>query len=216
MINRIIDIETIPDENAIRPEFDPSEVKTGNIKDEAKIADKIEQARADFDAGLTKKMSVDSSFCRIVSLGYIDLNGIGEITKEEYIYGEKSDDEILEIFCRLHNRNDRYIGWNIKGFDLPVLWKRGIIKNIPALTEIQKMTHPYRDDLALDLMHLWNNGGYGKLSDCANRLDIFCKTGLDGSKIYQAWKDGRKQDILDYNREDCHATLAIARRLGVL
>ena len=73
----IIDAETIPDENAKAPVFDPSSVRVGNIKDPKKIEEKIAQANEDYSKGLTKKMSISSNLCRMISLGIIILNQIG-------------------------------------------------------------------------------------------------------------------------------------------
>ena len=81
------------------------------------------------------------------------------------------------------------------------------------MTDYQQLTHPYRNEHSIDLMTDFNNGGYGKMADCAKLLGIECKTGLDGSMIYDAFKENRFDEIKEYNMQDCECTLAIYRRL---
>jgi predicted PolB exonuclease-like 3'-5' exonuclease len=209
----IIDIETIPNQNLsadMLPSFDVDSVKCGNIKDPDKIAEKIEQAKKEFETGLTKKLSVESNYCQIISLGYIIISD-DEIVGNGVLFDESNDKSIIERFNNIYN-GETIIGWNSKSFDIPIIWKRSILNGIKPVFNARQLCNPYRDD-SIDLMHIWNNGGMGKMSECAKLLGIECKTGLDGSMIYQAWKEKRYQEIKDYNLEDCETTLAIYKKL---
>ena len=65
----VFDIETIPCQSlpeGVKPEFDPDTVKLGNVKDQAKIDEKREKAKQEFEEGLIKKMSLDPDLCEVV------------------------------------------------------------------------------------------------------------------------------------------------------
>ena len=213
----IIDIETIPDDTVEKPILDELSIKFGNTKDPDKKQIIIEKAKDEFATGLTKKMSIDSNFARILSIGGILVNEKYEEIKRFCYYGDDSDSEIISQFIDFINTEDIdiIVGWNSKKFDIPMIWKRGILtgNKVWSIDIKDKMISKY-GNYSIDLMQTWNGfDSYGKLSDCAKRLNIKCKTGLDGSMIYQAFKDGRKKDIMDYNMEDCEVTLAILKRV---
>jgi predicted PolB exonuclease-like 3'-5' exonuclease len=211
----ILDIETIPNQNLqedLMPKFDETTVKLGVLKDPVKIEAKIEKAKEAFKNGLTKKMSLESNFAQILSLGYIEINDQGEEIQRGVLFNESNDKQILEDFAKIY-KGQQIIGWNSKRFDLPLIWKRGIFQNIKIFRDnIKHLCNPYRDD-SLDLMLDFNAGNMGKMSACAKLLGIECKTGLDGSMIYDAFKAEQYEEIKDYNLEDCDCTLSIYRRL---
>jgi predicted PolB exonuclease-like 3'-5' exonuclease len=182
----VFDIETIPNQNRLAPEFDPESVKVGNLKDAAKIADKIAEAKTEWESGLSKKLSLDGDLCEIV-----------------------------------FREGRTLVSWNGKWFDVPILWKRGVWNRVIPYSaiQLQKVCSPYDNTLHIDCKRVF----YGdridhqsNLKSCCNFLGIECKTGLDGSMIYQAYKDGRHGEITAYNLEDCHATYEIAKRIGVI
>lgn len=69
------DIETGPlPENelaALMPPFDPSEVKTGNIKDPEKIAAKIAEAEVNHKRDFIEKAALDPLTGRVVAIGLL-------------------------------------------------------------------------------------------------------------------------------------------------
>ena len=79
----IFDIETGPKPTAeileLSKKFNPEDVKTGNIKDPYKKADKIEQAREDHFNSIVGKAALDPSLSNVVAIGYIHSNGSIEL-----------------------------------------------------------------------------------------------------------------------------------------
>lgn len=209
----ILDIETIPNEASDIPTFDPDSVRVGNIKDPDKIAEKIEEAKRQFESGMTKTMSLSSNLCRIVSLGMVIVEN-QKIVDKIIVYGKDSDEEILKAFNSTYRTRMKLVGWNSKQFDIPIVWKRGILTGNRVEFDYLKMISRYHDN-SIDLMHVWNAYEYGKLSDCAKSLKIPCKTGLDGSMIYDAWKHGMEDEIKAYNLEDCMVCYEIGKAINL-
>lgn len=215
----ILDIETIPNESIEKPIFDETTVKLGNVKDQEKRALKIAEAEKAFEFGLTKKMSVESDLCRILSIGYIliEKNGFDWIEKErDVFYGEKDDCDILVKFNNMLAGIEHVVfcGWNSKSFDLTIIWKRLVTLGMHVNFNYLECVKKYNAKNSVDLMHIWNNFERGKLSTCCKTLGIECKTGMDGSMIYDAFKAGKVEEIKKYNMEDCEATLSILKRIG--
>ena len=75
-------------------------------------------------------MSVSSDFCRIVSLGYIIAED-WKIKECDVFFGENNDADILAQFKKLYTKGDyQIVGWNSKSFDIPIIWKRGILNGV--------------------------------------------------------------------------------------
>lgn len=209
-----IDIETIPREGAEPPPFDP-----GRLKDPVKVA----EAEANYREGLTKKMSLDSDLCRIVSAAVVCIRDNGqEISRDVWL--AKTDDRKLlqEVAHRLSlartTNAATIVGWNCKNFDLPVLWKRGVMQGVPVLPwgVYMDFTSKYRQEKCIDLMHVWAAYEWAKLAECAATLGVPAKTGMDGSEIYAAYKAKEWDRITTYNLEDCDAMIGIARKFGII
>lgn len=213
----IVDIETIPDDSLPKdavPQFEPASVKVGNLKDPDKIEIKIAEAKAEFESGLTKRMSLESDYCRIVSAAILITDPTGErVLLREAEYGKDKDIDILHWLGNSFARYDvTLMGWNLKRFDIPIIWKRGILQDVRVFTDYRHLCNPYNDE-SIDLMLHWNAGDYGKLIDACRRLGIPAKSGLDGSMIYHAYLEDRQKEILDYNLQDVDACLEIARKI---
>jgi len=215
----IIDIETIPDESAEPPVMDERTIKFGNTKDPVKKQVIINQAKEDFKKGLTKKMSIDNNYARMLSIGGMLVDNNGDEIERFCYYGKDSDKEILikfKTFILVNYSNSfSFVGWNSKGFDLPMIQKRSILNGNRMWDQqtFKKLVAKYQDN-SIDLMPEWNfPNQYGNLSNACKALGIECKTGLDGSKIYEAWKNGEEEKIKEYNFSDCEATLEIFKRM---
>lgn len=109
------------------------------------------------------------------------------------------------------NRNRSMItvvGHNVVAFDLKYLRKRSIINRIkpsPYLPFLAKSS----DKHIQDIMLLWDDDQQNKIS-----LDKLCrylgiaspKSEMNGSKVWQAYKDGRIEEIADYCRRNIEDT----------
>ena len=75
----IVDIETAPKSDAeimaLAPEFKPENVKVGNLKDPAKIEEKIEAARESHYDDIIGKAALHAKYSNPVAIGYIHSDG---------------------------------------------------------------------------------------------------------------------------------------------
>jgi len=209
-----IDIETIP---MVEPKPEDADIKVPKIykKPEA-IAEYIAQKTAGYLPSEIKKRSVDIYDNRIVCLGYAfnDEEAIG-------ITGE-TEKEILtkfqEAILKFHKENgespegDTLIGHNIKNFDAPSIYLKACKY---SLTTLQSMFYFGRKNM-VDTMVL---GAYFKFKTFVS-MDNLCKyfgiegkTGMDGSKVFGAWKDGQIDKIAAYCCDDVSKTRKLEKLL---
>lgn len=166
----------------VQGEFDPASVKTGNLKDVAKIAAKVEEARAAHEAAKANapqlieaarakhqqdfldRAALSATTGRVLVIGYLDTIG-GKLSLDDGKANDSCDAELpsdevrlLQRFwrtyldCKINNR--LMIGVNIEDFDLPFLIRRSWMLGIdvPAMVISQRR---YFDPMFVDLSKTW-------------------------------------------------------------
>lgn len=110
------------------------------------------------------------------------------------------------------------ITWNGNGFDLPFLWRRATLNNIPlpwwmpAPNELR----PYENHgTTRDLMVAWGGGPreYVDMASVAEAFGIPCKTGMTGADVWSTWERGETQKIAEYNKDDVDVLRALDDRM---
>lgn len=104
------------------------------------------------------------------------------------------------------------IGHNV-AWDVRYIWQRCVINKVKPPSNIKWNGKPWDYQ---DTMLMWNPDAQRRTS-----LDKLCKAlgvptskgDLDGSKVWQAWKDGRIAEIANYCGADVEATRACYRRM---
>ena len=210
------DIETIPNTAMISRLPEP-EVKTGNLKDQAKIAEKIEEAKK----AQIEKMALSPLWGRVCCWCVND----GENTTGSCITEESNDEEtaVIERAFQILATSGKIITYNGTSFDLPFLYRRAVILGIdpgefdmPPLSDMHKR---YDNDSHLDLMQVWC--GFGQFE----KLDILSALILDDHKVEIDFHDfpelikteeGRNR-ILTYCSHDVELTHQLYNRIkGIL
>jgi hypothetical protein len=225
----VFDLETGPlaesELSALLPPFDPAEVKTGNLKDPAKIAEKIAEAEANHRRDFIERAALDPLTGRVVAIGVMTFDARGEAGPafgnggKFYIIGHDDEARTLFEFWELtrggQGRMTPLVGFNIFGFDLPFLIRRSWKHRVPVPFGLRRGR--YWSDQLIDLRDTWQLGdrqARGSLDSIAKHLGVGAKNG-DGKAFAELWKSDRKQAEA-YLRNDIELTAKVADALGVV
>ena len=223
-----IDIETIPHQSlpgGCRPEFNASEVKTGNAGAE-KAQLKIEKERIKFEETLTKKMSTSPTLCQVCTFcGMLFDTETDEIKDKVSIQiSEEIEDDEYECIHDAWNfiRKSRekkipLVTFNGIGFDVPVLIFRAMALDIPIPMETKNLLKKYEARDHYDLMQLlahWDRQGWQKLDFYLKLFRIGKKLDdMDGSKVYAAWQAKEFDKIKAYCENDVFQLCELFQRV---
>ncbi len=173
----VFDLETGPlaesELSALLPPFDPAEVKTGNLKDPAKIAEKIAEAEANHRRDFIERAALDPLTGRVVAIGVMTFDARGEVPTafgkggKFFIIGHDDEARTLFEFWELTRgemgRMNPMIGFNIFGFDLPFLFRRSWKHRVPVPFGLRRGR--YWSDQLIDLrdcLAAWRPPGAGE------------------------------------------------------
>lgn len=124
-----------------------------------------------------------------------------------------------EIIQRFYDGIERFsptlVSWNGGGFDLPVLHYRGLMHGVAAprywdlgdddrefkWNNYISRYHTRHTDL-MDLLALYQPRANAPLDDMAKLCGFPGKLGMDGSKVWEAFQQGRMAEIRDYCETD--------------
>jgi len=213
MKRNYIDIETGPWANA--PEFDPSTVKLGNVKDPAKVAAKIEEARASYQ----DKLALDPMTGQVLAIGVHDHSN-GYIA----IHGDNEKEVLAEFLPWLNNElfHQHYIcGWNLKGFDLPFIRHRAFLHGLGHLVPVVLYDNRgFEHSCVKDLMLIWSYGKRGSdawvgLDKVAKFLGHPGKRGISGKEFAEYYHGSPEQQrmAMEYLKTDVEILEYIADRI---
>lgn len=186
-------------------EFDRAAVKLGNLKDQQKIAEKIQAAaeahakmvaesrskweaeKAAYEAGLMDKAALSAITGQVLAVGLWNPDRTDE--PAVMMQGEQpgrdgvlSEAQLLSRIWQLWAKSQsgdavsQWIGWNICGFDLPFLVQRSWVLGVQVPPDVQRDGRYWHPGF-IDLMTRWACGAYGKWA----KLDLVCRAlGLEG------------------------------------
>lgn len=207
------DIETGPLPDDQLPAFDRDAVSIpSNYKDPAKIEAKKDEA----EAAWREKLALSPLTGRVVAIGWI----VSGDTRPEIDGIEEGHDE-RGVLARWWNlwlqfRSTDVCGFNIVGFDLPFLYQRSLLLDVP-MPSIVIDRRGYWHESFVDLMHRWT---------CDRRsfvkLDVLCKAmglpgktdGVEGKDFHKLWETDRAK-ATEYLCDDVTAVKQLAERMGV-
>lgn len=217
----VFDCETSPNEQKARelmPVFDEADIKLGNLKDEAKIKEKIAEARASHESNWMDKAALRPELAEILAIGYYHPD-LGIILKfERDLGGER---ELLEDFWKRHadyhkQTGEPFAGWNSNSFDVPMIVLRSRLLGVYVPAKIRQGRY-FNSSMFHDLRDDWLLGR--KETEVKSSLDYVAKAfglpgkngnGKDFAKLYRANND----EAYSYLYNDIHLTLSVARKLG--
>lgn len=212
-----IDLETSAYVDIIQEE-DYLEFVPRNYKKDESIKKFIDDNKPELSKKIIKTRSLDPLQCKVICISY-SFNG----QKPQAITGK--EETILEI---LQTKIQDYIkeeggsitglslvGHNIKKFDAPILYLRACKYDLDPLKQLLYFT---RRDI-IDTMEMGSYYVYGHMVS----LDSLCKffrvespkSKMDGSMVYDFYKQGRIEDIAKYCNEDVQALIDIYKKLSL-
>jgi len=207
------DIETIPDVGGLRvlrgadPALSDAEVHA------AEIADRAARNKSDFLPPHLQRVLVVSCVFRghqgLFVHSFVDLERDGR---------SEEGDVIQAFFDRVEKHRPQLVSWNGGGFDLPVLQQRGMRHGVVAARywdlgqdDDSDREHRYNNYISryhtrhvdlMDLLALYQSKANAPLDAMAKLCGFPGKLGMDGSQVYAAYLDGRRDEIRRYCETD--------------
>lgn len=213
----VFDIETGPlPLNILKsrmPEFDPEDVKCGNLKDAAKIADKIAAAKRSHEEKYIERAALSATTGRVLAIG------IGK----RVLSCDGDEGKMLttfwSMFANAVDACESLVGFNIFAFDLPFLVRRSWRCEVDVPTNVIERGRYWHHSF-VDLLDVWRLGNrqeYISLDRLATSLGLAGKPddGTTGADFARLWQEDR-QKAIGYLRNDIRMTAEVATALQIV
>lgn len=209
------DIESIPDVEGGRRLYDLHDLDDKEVS-EIMFTKRRQQTESDFLPVYLQRVTAISAVlrtgeqCKVWSLGT----------------PESSERELIErFFDGIERYTPTLVTWNGSGFDLPVLHHRALIHGITAgrywdsgdndrefkWNNYLNRFHARHTDL-MDVLAAYQARAFAPLDQVAVLCGLPGKMGMDGSKVWDAFQEGRIEDIRNYCETDALNTYLLYLR----
>ncbi|HYD55484.1 MAG TPA: 3'-5' exonuclease, partial [Burkholderiales bacterium] len=190
----VFDIETIPDCDGLRTLYDlPADLPDHDV---AEIAFQKRRAKAGNDFLPTHLQRVAVISCLLRSDEGVRVFSIGEPDTDERA-------TIQRFFEGIDKYVPQLVSWNGRGFDLPVLAARGLVKGVTAgcfwdqgadnkdfkWSNYINRFHDRHLDL-MDALSMYGGGRGSPLDELARLAGFPGKLGMDGSEVWESYRNG--------------------------
>jgi len=107
-----------------------------------------------------------------------------------------------------------WVAHNGCDFDFRFLWQRCVVLGVKPVIRIPYNDRPWSKDV-IDTLYMWTglNKAGGSLDKICKAFGLEGKGDMDGSKVYDAWKDGEEKKIAEYCQDDVEKLRAIYKRM---
>lgn len=190
------------------------DIETLPASDEARATlEKLHAKRKKSDENFEEyfaKTTFDGAFGRILCIGYaVDDDEV------DVLYNDNNEKETLRQFWELAKSTDHFIGHNVMEFDLRFIYQRSIVNNVMPSVDLNFAR--YRSFPIFDTMKEWARWGMNNvgLEHLALALGIPTPKdgGIEGSQVWDFYKAGKVDDILEYCKRDVETTRAVFKRM---
>ena len=208
----VFDIETVPDTDAVR---NLTGFESNNIEE---LRKELEEYHIKVSGG---NPFPRQPFHKVVAISFVEAEIKSEIDgTESYILTDirsggtenSSEEEILKgFFSYLSKKSPRFVSYNGRTFDLPVLKYRAMKYGISAPwlyrsgDKWNSYTSRYSADWHCDLLDVLSDYGCSakcKMNEVCSILGLPGKIGVDGSQVSGMYDEGRIKEIRDYCETD--------------
>lgn len=216
----VFDIETVPDVAGLRKLNDwPPELTNVEVVDRATREREASGARAFMPHYLQRIVAISCVFrdddgLRVRSLGD-DKDGEAKL--------------IADFFRTVERYTPQLVSWNGGGFDLPVLHYRALMHGVAAgrywdlgdddrdfkFNNYIGRYHTRHFDL-MDVLAMYQPRAAAPLDALARLCGFPGKLGMDGSQVWQAYSDGKLDEIRSYCETDVMNTWMVYCRFQVM
>lgn len=155
-----------------------------------------------------RNTSFSGEFGRILCIGYACDN-----KPAEAFHGEEK--EILERFWELAKEATLFIGHNVMEFDLRFIYKRSVINGVKPSRNLNFAR--YKSDPIFDTMKEWEK--WASQGCSLHKLSLALgisspkEEGIDGSKVYDYYLEGKTEEIIEYCKRDVEATRKVYKKM---
>ena len=136
---------------------------------------------------------------------------------------------IQRFFDGIDKYTPQLVSWNGSGFDLPVLHYRGLIHGVQCArywdmgeddrefkwNNYISRYHMRHLDL-MDLLAMYGGRANAPLDDLAKLIGFPGKLGMDGSKVWEAYQQGKQEEIRNYCETDVVNTYLVFARFQMM
>jgi len=208
------DIETIPDVAGLRLLRGADAAASDADVYAAEIADRAARNKSDFMPLYLQRVLVISCVFRgsrgLQVRSFVDLERDGRSEEAGVIQA---------FFDRVNDHRPQLVSWNGGGFDLPVLQQRGLRHGVVAGRYWEMgdddREHRYNNYISryhlrhidlMDLLAMYQSRANAPLDAMAKLCGFPGKLGMDGSQVYGAYLEGRRDEIRRYCETDAMNT----------
>jgi hypothetical protein len=209
----IVDIETVPLPD-VAQWLEPVEAPS-NYKDPDKIAAYLAAERKK----QIEKAALDPDLCQIVAIGlWRFARDVVPAWPEPVVLTTEFDHEqdLLKTIWREVGEREPVVGFNIQGFDLPVLLRRSLYLGVTPRAHLS--VNRYRPGRVIDLMQRLAFEGaqrYRSLTFYCQRFGITVEDDVTGADTAALVAAGDWDRVLAHCRADLRKTKALAVAMGV-
>lgn len=179
---------------------------------------KLAQSRLVSIAMMTRKAPVNPSQPPELSLSWLPRNTTDANQQQEKHI-------ISNFLAAIERRKPQLVGFNSKASDLRILMQRALILGIPARGFLERPSKPWEgydyfardNDGSIDLMELicgmYNRTANLNLNDACTLCGIPGKFESHGDEVFDFWREGNLERIIQYNCYDAISTYLLWLRL---
>lgn len=158
-------------------------------------------------------------------LGRVLMIGIAVDDDEPIVFYDENEinvlsdfnDFLLEESSNRHNMRPTFVGHNVVDFDLKFLYQRMVVNRIKPHWSFPIQPNRYAADTVQDTMSRWAGfGGRVSLDNLASYLGVGGKGDIDGSMVFDFYRDGKIGELLKYCAHDVTLTRDVHKRLYFL